>query len=138
MRRIILYIGSAIALIPLTACGNVGGSVDSAATVAATVADAAGAPKPTPCVNTTIDEKALTVAASAVDVAALSASALVRAHVIEPGTPRAVSLATGLDAARDGVHAADEARKACNATSYTEAVARVRAAVADIKQAIGN
>lgn len=121
----------------LTACGDAGGKVHSAATVAATVADAAGAPAPAVLDRTEIDEKALTLAARAVDAAALSASALVRAKVVEPGSPRAIALATGLDKARDAVNAAAAARKAGSAGSYREALAHAEDALAQIRQAVG-
>lgn len=121
----------------LTACGNAGGKVHSAATVAATVADAAWAKPPAPLASTAFDEKALTLMAKAVDTAALSASALVRMKAIEPGSPRAIALATALDKARDAVNAAASARKAGSAASYTEALANAEAAFTQIRQIFG-
>lgn len=135
MNRLILAICAPLAL---TAC-NLGsqGQIASASTVAASVADAVGAPKPT-LQGTAIDEQALTLAAKAVDLAALSASALVAARVIEPGTPRALALAQGLDRARMAVNAAADARNAGNATSYTAALADAENAVAQIRATIGS
>lgn len=92
---------------------------------------------PAPLEQTTIDEKAVTLAASTVDALALSASALVKAGVVAPGTPRALSLATALDTARDAVNAAEAARKAGSATNYQTAIARAQEAVSQIKTIIG-
>lgn len=135
MKRIIL---AACAPLALSAC-NLGtqGQIASVSAGAASVADAAGVPKPT-LQGTAVDEKAITLAAKAVDVAAVSASALVAARVIEPGTPKALAIAEGLDRARDAVNAAAAARNAGNATSYTAALADAEQAVAQIRAAIGS
>jgi hypothetical protein len=92
---------------------------------------------PAPLSHTTIDEKALTLAAKAVDTAALSASALVRVGVIEPGSPSAQRLARALDDARNAVNAAEAAREAGSATSYADAIAKANSALAAINTVIG-
>lgn len=88
---------------------------------------------PAPAERTTIDEKAVTLAAQTVDALALTASALVQARVIVPGSPLALRLAKALDVARDGVNAAELARQAGSAGSYAVALDRALAAVAEIK-----
>lgn len=119
-----------VALIAALLSGCTGkAAIHSAATVAATAADVAGAEPPAPAEATAIDEKALTLAAGAVRVAAKSSSALVRAGVITRGSPTAVMLARHLGEARDAILAANEARAALSATSYREALVRAEAAV---------
>ena len=133
MRQFIL---TAIAALALAGCGANGAPMQSAAsaapTLAAAIADAAGVPA-APLTRTILDEKGLTLAAQAVDVAALSASALVKAHVITPGSPAALRLADGLDRARDGINLAALARDAGNAPSYTAALAKAGEALAGVK-----
>lgn len=87
---------------------------------------------------TIADEKAVTLAAQAVDTLALSASALVRAGVIEPGTPRAQAIARALDDARNWVNAAATAREAGNAASYNEALIKSGEALAAIRLALAS
>lgn len=103
----------------------------------ASVLDTVGSKPPITCAKTSFDEKALTLAAQSVDVLALSASALVKAGVVTKGSPNALKLATGLDDARIGVNSAELAREACNATSYSTALAKATAAIATIKSALG-
>lgn len=116
MKRMIL---AACAALSLTAC-------DPAAIVSA----------PAPLGQTILDEKAITLAAQAVDAVAISASALVKVGLIKPGTPAALKLAAGLDLARDSVNAAEKARQAGSATNYVTAINRALAAVKDIKAII--
>ncbi len=104
---------------------------------AASVADTVGIKPPVTCAATTIDEKALTLAAQSVDVMALSASALVKAGIVTKGSSNALKLAKGLEDARIGVNAAELARQACNATSYSAALSKATAAIATIKSALG-
>lgn len=130
MKRLMI---AALAL-ALSGCGM--GNAHSAATVAATVADSVGAKPPVTLEASAIDEKALTIAAKGVDALALSATALVRAGIIRPGSPAALKLATALDDARDGVNAAQLARKAASATSYRDALAKAEAAIDAIKAII--
>lgn len=92
---------------------------------------------PAPLEQTTIDEKALTLAAKAVDTAAISASAMVRVGVIEPGSPSALRLADALDTARKAVNAASQAREAGSASNYAAAIANATAALATINSVIG-
>lgn len=106
-----------------------------AARLAASAADTVSTP-PAPMERTVIDEKAITLAAQAVDAAALSANALVRAGLIRPGGQTAIKLAMALDAARDGVNAAEAARRAGSAASYAQAMDHARAAIAEIKAII--
>lgn len=105
--------------------------------VGASAVDAAGVHSPAPAQLTVIDEKAITLAARSVDAVALSASALVRAGVIRPGTPTALALATALDDARKAVNAAELARQAGSTTSYRQALDRALAAVDQVKSLIG-
>lgn len=133
MKRLILAICASLAL---SACNlGGGGTVHSAASVAASVADTAGAPKPN-LQGTAIDEKALTLAAKFVDVSAQSISAMVAAGVITPGSPKALALANGLDKARNAVNAAAAARNAGNAATYAEALDEAEIAIALIKAAM--
>ena len=88
---------------------------------------------PAPLERTVLDEKAVTLAAQAVDAAAISASAMVRVGIITPGSPTALKLARALDTARDGVNAAELARQAGSASSYSVALDKALAAVADLK-----
>ena len=125
MKRLLV---AAVAL-ALAAC-TTGEAVRSAGSIAASAADAAGVP--VPATTSALDEKALTLAAKAVDAAALSASALVHAGVILPGSPGALRLAGALDTARDGVNAAALAREAGNATTYSAALDKAAAALAAI------
>lgn len=107
------------ALLALTAC-NPGGIASA----------------PAPLERTTIDEKAVTLAAQSVDAVALSVTALVKAGVIKPGTPTAIKIASALDTARDAVNTAEKARQAGSATNYLTAIARANAAVSEIKAII--
>ena len=125
MKRLLV----AVVALALAAC-TTGEAVRSAGSIAASAADAAGVP--VPATTSALDEKALTLAAKAVDAAALSASALVRVGVIEPGSPTALRLAGALDTARDGVNAAALAREAGNATTYSAALDKATAALAAI------
>ena len=127
MKRLLV---AAVAL-ALAAC-TTGEAVRSAGSIAAGAADAAGVPVPATTSTSALDEKALTLAAKAVDAAALSASALVHAGVILPGSPGALRLAGALDTARDGVNAAALAREAGNATTYSAALDKAAAALAAI------
>lgn len=135
MKRLVLM---ACAVLALAGCAFGGeGTVRSAADIAAASADAIGVKPPTPAADTAIDEQLVTIAIKGVDTAAISASALVRARVIAPGSPTALKLATALDRARHGVNAAAAARKVGNATSYRAALADAEAALAEIQTAIG-
>lgn len=134
MKRLIFAVCAAMAL---TACSFDDGTVHSAASAAAGAADAAGAKPPTPAAATVIDEQAVTLAAKAVDTVALSASALVRASVIQARSPAALKLADALDRARRSVNAAAAARRAGNAASYRAALTDAEAAIADVRRAIG-
>ena len=125
MKRLLV----AVVALALAAC-TTGEAVRSAGSIAASAADAAGVP--VPATTSALAEKALTLAAKAVDAAALSASALVRVGVIEPGSPTALRLAGALDTARDGVNAAALAREAGNATTYSAALDKATAALAAI------
>lgn len=103
--------------------------------IAAVLGEPASAP-PAPLSQTIIDEKALTLAAQTVDVLAISASALVKARVIQAGSPAALSMADGLDKARTAVNLAALARDAGNASSYAAAITKASAAIAQIRTAI--
>ena len=80
--------------------------------------------------TTVADEQALTLAARAVDSAALAARALVKTGVITPGSPLALSLARRLDQARDLVNAAAAAR---TALSYGAALDQLTALLTEIQ-----
>ena len=107
-------------------------ALHSAATLAATAADAAGARPPAPAEVTAVDEKLLSLSARAVEAAAKACSAMVRTGVITRGSPVALQLSHWLGVARDAILAAEQARKALSATSYLEALARADEAVAAI------
>lgn len=91
---------------------------------------------PAPLAGTAIDEKGLLLASETLYVVALSVSALARTGFITPGSERASRIALALDLARDGINAAEEARKAGSATSYAEAIARATSATALIQRLI--
>ena len=93
-------------------------------------------PAPAPLTHTIIDEQALTLASQTVDVLALSASALVKNHVITPGSPAALKLADGIDRARTAINAAALAREAGNSKSYAEALTKARAAIAQVRSVL--
>lgn len=122
MKRLIV----AVLALACAACGGAGGSGGGIGLASA----------PAPLARTAIDEQAVTLAAKAVDAAALSAKALVKVGAVKPGTPLALKLAGALDLARDGVKAAEAARKAGNATSYAEALARATETVGRVRQII--
>lgn len=138
MRRLFV---AALAL-ALAACSGAGTDIAStgaaAAQAAASAADAAGATPPAPLANTIADEKAVTIAAGGVDVAAVSLSALAKAGLIRPGSPIALDLANKLDGARNLVNAAAAAREAGDARSYREALAQAETALTAVKAAIVN
>lgn len=148
MKRLILAVCSAALALTVSACNFGGeGTVRSAATIAASSADAIGLTPPTPAANTAADERAVTLAAASVDTAAITASALVRtcaaAAAVYPscpflaGSPSARRIATGLDRARHGVNAAAAARRAGNSATYRAALAEAEAALAEVRSAIG-
>lgn len=95
------------------------------------VADAAGAPPPAVIASKTIaDEKALTIAAGLLNATAQTTSALVHAGVIQPGSPRALSIAAKLELARDLINTAAAAR---TSVSYSDALAKLTPLVAEIQ-----
>jgi hypothetical protein len=122
MKRMILAVCAALALSGCAALGNLAGGLPPSPAAAAD--------------QTTLDEKAVTVAALAVDALAVSATHLVQAGVIEKGSPRALAVADGLDRARRWVNAAAAARRAGNADSYAEALTKAGEALAAVKFAL--
>lgn len=92
----------------------------------------------TPLGNTVVDEQAIDTAYRALDVAALAASASVATKLITPGSPRALTIAHGLDTVRDFLNAANEARKAGNATTLAQAWAASQLALKDVQLALLN
>lgn len=120
----------------LTACGGLGNTINSAAPVAATVADAAGVPAPATIADRTVlDEQALLAVELAYKAERLAIETAVDAGLIKGD--RANMLA-GLDnRAFLAVTSARAAYSTGNAASYrealTEAAAAVSAAVAAIK-----
>ncbi len=134
MKRIYLL------LLPILLCQpGCAPTLHTSASVAASTADAIGLKPPRPCAATTGDEKAVTALAKSVTVAALMLSALARNNVpgFVKGTPSAVSIGKGLDDARKGVNAAQEARLACDAKSYKDGLARAESAYAIVQSALG-
>lgn len=127
MRRIRIALACFGAL-ALAACSLGGGTVQSASSVAATTADAVGVPKPTPCRLSSIDEKSISIVATALDTIALAAPSFATA-----GSPRALAIADALDKARNAVNAAAAARLACNAGTYAAAVDEMNRAIADVQ-----
>jgi len=116
----------ALALV-VSACAPVAPTPAPGAVPPATIAD-----------RTTIDETLLELAAKSVRAAALSTRALVAAGAIEPGSPPALRLAAALDAARDGVIAAQTARTAHDAAGYLAALQQANAAAGAVAQIIAN
>lgn len=127
MKRLILALCGALAL---AGCGV---NSHNVASTGAALADAAGVKPPATTSLTSADEKALSLAAKAVDVAAISSSALVRFGFITSGSPKAQGIARGLDDVRKWVNAAALARQAGNATTFREALAKAEAAMDAVK-----
>jgi hypothetical protein len=129
----ILMMFAALSLCVLPAC-TTADRINTGASIAAGVADATVANSPADLLAmTSFDEKAITLAAQAVDAMAVSATAAVSIGVIKAGSPRALALADALDKARIAINDAAIARNALNAPSYTEALARARTAIAAVR-----
>ena len=57
-------------------------------------------------------------------------------HALTPGSPKAVAIANANDKVLAAFAVANEARKACNATSYAAALTNVYSALAEIQSAL--
>lgn len=75
---------------------------------------------------------ALTAYGAAVDAVNLA----IDLHALTPGSARAVAIANANDKVLAAFAVANEARKACNATSYAAALTNVYSALAEIKVAL--
>lgn len=134
MIRSILCLAAALSL---AACGGSPGTVASAgSTPAQSSASAPASTSVSPLANTTLDDKAIIVAFEALDAAATAADALVAAKAITPGSPRAVTIANGLDGARKWLNIASAAQRAGQADNYVTAIAQAAAAVAGVRAAL--
>ena len=91
---------------------------------------------PAPLANTTIDEKSLIVALQTFDTALTAIDQLVAAHVIMPGSPKAVALANAIETAKKAYNAASAAQRVGNASSYAAALLQVQGAVAQINELV--
>ncbi len=104
---------------------------------AAGIADAVGSKPPVTCAATTGDEKAVRLAADGVDALALSLSALAKTPLLVPGSATALKLKVAINDARNGVNTAELAREACNANTYSVALAKAQAAITSAKSLFG-
>jgi hypothetical protein len=93
----------------------------------------ASAPVTSVCLSTNQDEQKLQLAFDGFDTLLFAVDALRDGGVIKPGTPRALQLQKGLIVIRDSLNTAAAAQRACNATSYGEAIAHARATYDQVK-----
>lgn len=92
---------------------------------------------PTPLAHTAIDEQAINIALKTADLVATLVDLAVASKGLTPGSPKALTVKTGLIALRDGLKAASAAQRAGNATTYREALKQASAAVDAVKSALG-
>ncbi len=120
MKKIFLAIG-VLALIGCTpvATGPISSTVPGASTVCAA-----------------IDLQKLDLAWKGYGAALDAIGLLLDAKVITPGSPKARAIAAANDRVLAAMIAADDARKACAATTYTSALASASAALADMRTAL--
>ena len=85
---------------------------------------------------TTLDPGKIDIAAKAYGAAIDAIGLLIDAHVLIPGTPKAVAVAAANDRVLAALTAADNARQACEAVTYNQALASARAAIADVHTAL--
>lgn len=78
----------------------------------------------------------LDTALKAYDVAIDAVNMLIDVKVITPGSDNAKKIASANDAIIAGFQAADAARAACNATSYTEALANINSGIDAVRSAL--
>jgi hypothetical protein len=93
----------------------------------------ASAPVTSVCLSTNQDEQKLKLAFDGFDALLYAVDALRDGGVLKPGTPRALQLQKGLIVVRDSLNTAAAAQRACNATSYGEAIANAQAAYVQVK-----
>ena len=138
--RQFLNMGLAIAASMLVAgCGVTGTLTDPAtAGVAGAMIDATGAVAPAPLAKTLIDEKGVVIALQSADVIATGVDQLVAAGVIVPGSPRALTIKSGLIALRSFLIAASAAQQAGNADTYAEAMTEAAKAFREIAGALNS
>lgn len=109
----------------------------TAGTVGATI-DATGAVAPAPLAKTLIDEKGVLMALQSTDVIATGVDRLVAAGVFVPGSPKALTIRSGLVALRTFLKAASAAQKAGNANSYAVAMTEAAKSFREIAAALNS
>jgi hypothetical protein len=110
MKRLII----GVMMLVLTACAAVPAGVEK---------------PPAPLQQTVIDEKGLIAAFSAFDLTLTAVDGLVATGVIVAGSPRAIEIKGYLQRAKDGLNAADAARKAGSSSNYVAALENARTAL---------
>lgn len=139
MRRF-AFVGLAIAALSLASCRVTSGGLTNPATAGGVgaVLDAVGAKAPAPLVVTLIDEKSVLIALESADVIATGVDQLVAAGFVVPGSPRALTIKTGLIALRSFLTAASAAQKAGNADTYAEAMTEAAKAFRSVAGALNS
>lgn len=87
-------------------------------------------------VCSTINSNSFDTALKAYDAARAAVDSLVDFKVLVPGTPTALSVASANDKVLAAFAVAENARQACNATSYVAALNSARLAIAEISAAL--
>lgn len=130
--------GFFLAALALSACASLPGAVTDPASAGAlgAVVDATGTQAPAPLASTVIDDHALIVALQGADTIATAVDALVAAHVLVPGTPRALAVKSGLQRLKSFLEAASAAQRAGSTTSYQSALSNASQALSDIAAAV--
>lgn len=91
---------------------------------------------PAPLAATTVDDKALSAAWKAFDVALDAIDLAIDAGAIKPGSPKAVAIADAVDKVVKFLTAAEHAAAAGSTTDYLTAIAEARAALAELRSAL--
>lgn len=89
-----------------------------------------------PIANTQVDENLIRLSFRTLDLAASAVDLLVTFKIVVPGTPRALTIATGLDTARNWLNAASSAQRLGNSRTALEAYTKAGAAIAAVQAAI--
>lgn len=95
-----------------------------------------GTQSPAPLAHTTVDDKALDVAWKSFDLALDGIAALRDAGAIKKGTPKAISVANGIDAVSGFLTAAESAAAAGSTTDYGIALANAKSAITQLRAAL--
>ena len=123
MRKLLLILGA----FSLAACGIVTPKPEGVGNTLPGVGVVCGA---------ITDTQRFDTALRAYDVAIDAVNLLIDVKLIKPGTPTALTIADANDKVLAAFAAAENARLACNATSYLEALQKANAAIADIRAAL--